>query len=70
MEEASGLSENSVLNCDDNSVDTVLNGPYAITVRHAHIQYVDVMSAMLSGATPTTQVVLKDFNMSVKKGHM
>jgi len=42
---------------------------YAITVRHAKIQYKDSVGTFLS-RSKSIHVVLKDFNMTVQKGHM
>jgi len=42
---------------------------YAITVRNARMEYRDPLGAFLKG-TDYVNVVLKDFNMTVQKGHM
>ena len=52
----------------NNTLRTVQDNRYAITVRHAYMEYKGVLGAFAKSAQKT--VVLKDLNMTVQRGSM
>jgi len=53
-----------------NTRRTFQGSRYAITVRHASMEYRGVLGAFSSKSSQTTDVVLKDLNMTVQRGTM
>ena len=43
---------------------------YAVTVRGAHMEYKSFVKSIISKKAEATHVALRNFNMTVQKGHM